>query len=349
MRKGILFLLSIVMVFTLGACGNANDNVKENDDSDKKIEKEVSKEQPIEEAPINKTEDANDNLTQADEGIVATLKQIYDNDEHTLKIDYKENVYILSFKNDEIFNATVAGVIEKNQSFLDIWEKNKNTLADTSELLECNIAIANPFNEDNCILAVSNGKVVADIAGMDDNTEQASEKETDSTINTAIETTLGAGTFYVGDDIAPGRYDIVAAEGESGNFFIHLPDGEILINEILGNDKEYEVKKITTYIKEGCEIKISGMNTVNFTPHIDTLSNNLGAGYWLVGRDISAGKYIVSVEDGSGNFFIYDSNYDLKTNEILGVDKVNNLTVHLKDSDMIRISGLNNVVFTEKM
>lgn len=71
-------------------------------------------------------------------------------------------------------------------------------------------------------------------------------------------TTLHTGTFIVGEDIGAGRYRATPATGESGNF---ITSGGI--NEILGG--EYGVPNASVNLREGEEIKISGMDSVKFT------------------------------------------------------------------------------------
>lgn len=77
---------------------------------------------------------------------------------------------------------------------------------------------------------------------------------------------LGAGKFYVGEDIVPGRY-IVSTEEEMGNFNIFpkkaLDMGTV---EILGTDESLAVNNITVDLKDGDEIEIGGLNKVHFEP-----------------------------------------------------------------------------------
>lgn len=76
------------------------------------------------------------------------------------------------------------------------------------------------------------------------------------------EDSLTTGNWVVGLDIAPGRYDITSAGG-SGNLFIYNTTGWIEVNEILGS-KDFGVEKVTTDLKDGYVISISGMNKVKF-------------------------------------------------------------------------------------
>ncbi|MEN2767374.1 hypothetical protein [Ornithinibacillus xuwenensis] len=80
---------------------------------------------------------------------------------------------------------------------------------------------------------------------------------------TALSNTLSAGSWEVGLDIEPGRYD-VTAPGGMGNFFIYDEMGLPSTNEILDASGEMGVKQITVTLEEGQEIEISGLNEVNF-------------------------------------------------------------------------------------
>jgi hypothetical protein len=81
---------------------------------------------------------------------------------------------------------------------------------------------------------------------------------------TANEITLGTGTFYVGKDINAGRY-VVSTTNNGGNFFVTDPSGISSVNEILGTDPSY-VNNITIDLVNGQNIKISGLQSVKFTP-----------------------------------------------------------------------------------
>ncbi|TWJ39613.1 hypothetical protein CHCC5027_3526 [Bacillus paralicheniformis] len=77
----------------------------------------------------------------------------------------------------------------------------------------------------------------------------------------------------------------------------------------------------------------------------------LGAGTFYVGEDINEGRYIVSTQQTTANFMVYEKNGMLATNEVIGTEKsiaVNNLTVELKDGQKIEIKGANEVQFKVK-
>ncbi len=167
---------------------------------------------------------------------------------------------------------------------------------------------------------------------------------------TGTTVTLGAGTFTGGTDVAPGLYNVTPGPGQSGNFIV---SGTDTYNEILGVNSGIGVPSVRAQISKGDQIQISGLSNVTFTPvtspYITTHSAvTLGAGTWIVGQDIGAGRYIARPASGqSGNFMVSGADY---YNEILGTNstygEVPNLTVNLSDGDTILISGMYGVTMT---
>jgi hypothetical protein len=94
-----------------------------------------------------------------------------------------------------------------------------------------------------------------EISGMDAVTFKPAE--------TKMSNKLSAGTWEVGLDIEPGRYDATTASG-MGNFVIYNDMGLPSTNEILDASGDMGVKTITVTLKEGQRISISGLNEVNF-------------------------------------------------------------------------------------
>lgn len=154
---------------------------------------------------------------------------------------------------------------------------------------------------------------------------------------------LSAGEHMVGTHLAPGAYDITF--NGSGNFVVTGSDGSLLSNEIGGSDMG--ISKYRAILPEGAKIKISGMsiNTKPIRRNLMSYSNiSLHTGYWIVGQDVTEGRYKAVPAGGNGNFIIYESSGMPKINEILGGDMgVKEVTVNLDDGDIINIAGLNNV------
>jgi hypothetical protein len=168
---------------------------------------------------------------------------------------------------------------------------------------------------------------------------------------TGTATTLGAGSFSGGKDVAVGLYDVTGGAGQSGNFIVSGTDS---YDEILGSaGAAGGVPKVRAQISTGDQIQISGLSTVVFTPltapFVTThTTTNLYAGTFIVGQDVGSGRYVATPAAGqSGNFIVSGTDsYD----EILGsagaAGGVPSLSVTLSDGDIISISGLSQVTLT---
>lgn len=124
------------------------------------------------------------------------------------------------------------------------------------------------------------------------------------------------------------------------------------VNEILSSEDDgFGVTVVTTDIKSGDKIEISGLESVQFTRVSNVKSNSLHSGYWTVGKDINAGRYKITTTSEFGNLIIYRGN-SLLVNEILANKRedyaVTSVTTTLKTGDRIYISSLNKVIFTKK-
>lgn len=170
--------------------------------------------------------------------------------------------------------------------------------------------------------------------------------------SSAVATTLGAGTFYVGTDLQPGRYVITPGSGQTGNLYARTDRDPLAINEILGVAMGLGVPSVTADLIDGERIQISGLSKVVFTPAETTLRTTLSTGDWIAGLDIEPGRYIATPEGkGMGNFVVYNGGLFPKVNEILDSSAefgVPNVTLELERGDVIRISGIAEVKFTIK-
>lgn len=161
---------------------------------------------------------------------------------------------------------------------------------------------------------------------------------------------MSAGKWKAGKDLPAGRYKITTKSG-TGNLVIGMGT-ERFVNEVLTNDDDdFGVTVVTTDIKSGDQIEISGLNSVQFTRVSHVKSNTLHAGYWTVGKDINAGKYKITTSSGIGNLIINRGN-NLLVNEILSSTHddytVTSVTTTLKSGDRINISNLNKVIFKKR-
>ncbi|MDR2168460.1 MAG: copper amine oxidase N-terminal domain-containing protein [Clostridiales bacterium] len=140
---------------------------------------------------------------------------------------------------------------------------------------------------------------------------------------TGTRITLSAGTHEVGRDVVVGRYDIIVISGGS-NLFVRDADGRSRVNEILRLDDAREPSRVSNVVlARGYTIEIRGNLVVELVPSLaptlPTVRTNvvLGAGFYVVGRDIVAGRYDVNVISGGSNFFVRDGTGRSRVNEIL--------------------------------
>src|SRR5699024_11167898 len=89
---------------------------------------------------------------------------------------------------------------------------------------------------------------------------------------TELRSTLTAGDWVVGLDIAAGDYVATPADGETGNFVVYDDWGLPATNEILGEDDGFSVPEVTVSLADGDEIEISGLSEVTFTSKYPPLS-----------------------------------------------------------------------------
>jgi Leucine-rich repeat (LRR) protein len=177
------------------------------------------------------------------------------------------------------------------------------------------------------------------------------QDNTQTNTNVGMATDLGAGNFTAGRDIKIGVYDVTASEGQ-GNFVITTNDGNLITNEILGNNADIGVNKVRVILSDGWHIQISGLNKVHFEPVSSNYIPNkqqitLYSGYWLVGSDIAPGRYIAGNNvSSSSNFIVYDNSGEVKVNEIISSSSdigVKQVTIDLNKGDIINISDSNGI------
>lgn len=92
--------------------------------------------------------------------------------------------------------------------------------------------------------------------------EEAPEAPTEETEQPkAVDFTIGAGKYVVGDDVTAGEYT-VSTPNDMGNFIVN---GDITyVNEILGTSEDWAVNDIHVILFEGDVIEIHGLQQVDF-------------------------------------------------------------------------------------
>lgn len=166
--------------------------------------------------------------------------------------------------------------------------------------------------------------------------------------------------YIVGEDIPAGRYVITAITTTTTSCNIQLVrdmlDFSLFASLGFG---ERDVPNFTVDLIEGCEIRLSGLGTVVFTPIISsslpTLSPYqcipLSTGQWVVGVDIPAGSYnVVPFSGYVGRFVVRSKIGRYMVDEILGDRQLDrsakeNLQVNLVDEQIIEIVNLSGAYF----
>ena len=259
----------------------------------------------------------------------------------TIKVKVAPPVHAKSVK----LNKTSSSVIKGNTLTLTATVSPSNTTNKTVKWKSSNKKVAT---------VSSQGKITAVGVGTATITATTSNgKATKATIKVKPKPytkSLSAGTWKAGTHIKPGRYKITT-KSDRGNLVIGMGTNRF-VNEILSSKNDgFGVTVVTTDIKSGDKIKISGLNRVQFTQVSHVKANTLHSGYWTVGKDISPGRYKITTSSSSGNLVIHRGRY-LLVNEILSNKPskyyVTSVTKTLKSGDLIHISGLNQVKFTKK-
>lgn len=212
--------------------------------------------------------------------------------------------------------------------------------------------IVNIISSSDTPSTASSGDSSGDETAVAKNDDSAKEAKTRDNSG-AVATNLYTGQFVVGEDIPAGRYVITTSDAKTGNLFIY--EGSLpYVSEMLGYSEQFNMgtPSVTTDIKDGNTIQISGLNDVIFTPADTVLRTELTTGNWIVGLDVPEGTYDATTTDANktGNFVVYNNGLPT-TNTLLGVvDSMNvgveKVKVKLKDGNEIKIGALKNVVLT---
>lgn len=179
-----------------------------------------------------------------------------------------------------------------------------------------------------------------DLGAKEIMTKPAEQRETESEPSV---TTYGAGMYKVGDDIPAGEYLIEANTSTLPAYIEVSSDSSGTIDSIITNDNFYN--RICITVSDGQYLQFSdGIATPATEAKPYQASNRLyPAGMYLVGKDIEAGEYKISVEDGSITGFGY---YEVSSNSLGILDSIitnnniqNDTYQTLADGQYITLSG----------
>lgn len=145
------------------------------------------------------------------------------------------------------------------------------------------------------------------------------------------------------DVILPqGRYEI--GGHITGNVYIHDEHGQLLFHDIIGTPP-LGVENITIDVNGSHIVHVDGFEQAYIIPVSTELSTELSSGIWEVGKDIEEGRYTVT-GSGLGYLQIYEQGKSPQVFEVIGGDSHTASKVHLKDGQMLKISGVNLIQFS---
>lgn len=157
------------------------------------------------------------------------------------------------------------------------------------------------------------------------------------------------GTWVVGEDIRPGRYEITSA-GSSSTLTVTSNQSDGSHTQSLG--EEETVKTYTTWLQEGETVTIEDSPMI-FSPTQFEANANLGAGRYIVGRDLDPGDYNLCVDDAESLGHIY--HFDKDGEDLSYADGCHTVKAYhdveltLSEGDTIYVHNVNQVALKRSM
>jgi hypothetical protein len=236
-KKWWFWLLVIILIIALTNCGNEEDdtsnvtNETEETQNNTSDEKEKEEEQADEE-PAAEEDQKEENKAARDNSSAA--QTVLNTGKFSVGTDIPVGRYVITGDGSGNF-----------------FVYDENGMPVVNEILDP----AGEFGVKSLTTDIEEGQEI-EISGINNVTFTPAE--------TKLLTSLTAGNWEVGLDIAAGRYDVTTAAG-SGNFFVYNSLGLPEVNEILDASGEFGVNKLTVDLEDGQTISISGLNSVDFT------------------------------------------------------------------------------------
>lgn len=237
-KKWWFWLLVIILIIALTNCGNEEDdtsnvtNETEETQNDTNDETEKEEDQADEEPAAE--EDQKEESKAATRDNSSAAQTVLNTGKFTVGTDIPVGRYVITGDGSGNF-----------------FVYDENGMPVVNEILDP----AGEFGVKSLTTDIEEGQKI-EISGINNVTFTPAE--------TKLLTSLTAGNWEVGLDIAAGRYDVTTAAG-SGNFFVYNSLGLPEVNEILDASGEFGVNKLTVDLEDGQTISISGLNSVDFT------------------------------------------------------------------------------------
>lgn len=159
----------------------------------------------------------------------------------------------------------------------------------------------------------------------------------------------GQGTWVVGEDINPGRYEITST-GPSSALTVASNQNDASRTQRIGDQET--VQSYTTWLQEGETVVIED-SPVIFNPTQFEANANLGAGCYIVGRDLDPGDYTLCVDDAESLGYIY--HFDKDGEDLSYAEGFHTITNYhdvdltLSEGDKVYVHDVNQVVLKRSM
>lgn len=140
-----------------------------------------------------------------------------------------------------------------------------------------------------------------------------------------------------------GRYMITGYP--TGNIYVFDAEGKQIVREIVGDYAG--AGSLTVSVEETYTIRADGgYDSIEIYPSPTTLNTDLTAGLWEVGKDIKAGQYKISLDQGYGYLQILEKGNDPILYELIGgtIGRTESL-LELKEGQWLRVTDTSLITF----
>ena len=169
-------------------------------------------------------------------------------------------------------------------------------------------------------------------------------------MNEGSAVSLDTGIHSVGDDIEPGRYKVIPHE-EAGSITVENEEDRVVASETLSGLNNYEGQypdSLVVFLDEGYTLETKSDSGVELAPYDTEEVDTLSTGHWVVGEDVPAGVYEVTVPnaDKYGRFTVSNVVGYEKIVIIVGSEQyggTDEFTISLEEGDVVNLRYLPSV------
>ncbi|MEZ7172820.1 hypothetical protein [Sporosarcina sp. OR05] len=144
--------------------------------------------------------------------------------------------------------------------------------------------------------------------------------------------------------LATGRY--VMTGDPVGNIFVYDKEGRLILTEIVGSYAG--AGSLTIDVDASYTVRADGgYDTVSFTPISTSIqTESLSTGLWVVGTDIEAGTYTVSIDSGYGYLHVLEEGEEPLVYEMIGGSVAKSESrIDLHDGQIVRVKNASFISF----